>query len=226
MRCIIIEDEPQIAAYLTRLLDQINAVVDSVETACDAREALANFNYDLVIVDRMLPDGDGLDVVAELRRKSERPAILMLTAKDAKDDIIDGLEGGADDYLGKPFEPMELIARVRAILRRPRLSVSQNLSFGNVELCVDSNEAMVGEKRVMLRRREALVFEALLIRQGRVVTKQVLAEAVYRFNDEIESNAIEAQVSRLRRKLTGLEANLEIRSLRGIGYILRLADER
>jgi two-component system, OmpR family, response regulator len=226
MRCIIIEDEPQIAAYLTRLLDQINAVVDSVETACDAREALANFNYDLVIVDRMLPDGDGLDVVAELRRKSDRPAILMLTAKDAKDDIIDGLEGGADDYLGKPFEPMELIARVRAILRRPRLSVSQNLSFGNVELCVDSNEAMVGEKRVMLRRREALVFEALLIRRGRVVTKQVLAEAVYRFNDEIESNAIEAQVSRLRRKLTGLDANLEIRSLRGIGYILRLVDER
>jgi two-component system, OmpR family, response regulator len=226
MRCIIIEDEPQIAAYLTRLLDQINAVVDSVETACDAREALANFNYDLVIVDRMLPDGDGLDVVAELRRKSDRPAILMLTAKDAKDDIIDGLEGGADDYLGKPFEPMELIARVRAILRRPRLSVSQNLSFGNVELCVDSNEAMVGEKRVMLRRREALVFEALLIRRGRVVTKQVLAEAVYRFNDEIESNAIEAQVSRLRRKLTGLDANLEIRSLRGIGYILRLVDDR
>jgi two-component system, OmpR family, response regulator len=226
MRCIIIEDEPQIAAYLTRLLDQINAVVDSVETACDAREALANFNYDLAIVDRMLPDGDGLDVVAELRRKSDRPAILMLTAKDAKDDIIDGLEGGADDYLGKPFEPMELIARVRAILRRPRLSASQTLSFGNVELCVDSNEAMVGEKRVMLRRREALVFEALLIRRGRVVTKQVLAEAVYRFNDEIESNAIEAQVSRLRRKLTGLDANLEIRSLRGIGYILRLVDER
>jgi two-component system OmpR family response regulator len=226
MRCIIIEDEPQIAAYLTRLLDQINAVVDSVETACDAREALANFNYDLVIVDRMLPDGDGLDVVAELRRKSDRPAILMLTAKDAKDDIIDGLEGGADDYLGKPFEPMELIARVRAILRRPRLSVSQTLSFGNVELCVDSNEAMVGEKRVMLRRREALVFEALLMRRGRVVTKQALAEAVYRFNDEIESNAIEAQVSRLRRKLTGLDANLEIRSLRGIGYILRLVDER
>jgi two-component system, OmpR family, response regulator len=226
MRCIIIEDEPQIAAYLTRLLDQINAVVDSVETACDAREALANFNYDLAIVDRMLPDGDGLDVVAELRRKSDRPAILMLTAKDAKDDIIDGLEGGADDYLGKPFEPMELIARVRAILRRPRLSVSQNLSFGNVELCVDSNEAMVGDKKVMLRRREALVFEALLIRRGRVVTKQVIADAVYRFNDEIESNAIEAQVSRLRGKLTGLDANLEIRSLRGIGYILRLVDER
>jgi two-component system, OmpR family, response regulator len=117
MRCIIVEDEPQIAAYLTRLFDQMNAVVDSVETACDAREALANFKYDLVIVDRMLPDGDGLDVVAELRRKSDRPAIIMLTAKDAKDDIIDGLEGGADDYLGKPFEPMELIARVRAVLR-------------------------------------------------------------------------------------------------------------
>ena len=226
MRCIVIEDEPQIASYLCRLLDQLNAIVDVVETVSDASQALVNFKYDLVVVDRMLPDGDGLDIVAELGRAPERPAIIMLTAKDGKNDVIDGLEGGADDYLGKPFEPMELIARVRALLRRPRLAAPQTLSFGNTELRIDSNEAIVGDKIVSLRRREALIFEALLVRRGRVVTKQALTEAVYRFNDEIESNTLEAQVSRVRRKLNDLGANVEIRSMRGIGYILRLADER
>ena len=226
MRCIVIEDEPQLASYLCRLLDQVHAIVDVVQTVSDAIHALANFKYDLVIVDRMLPDGDGLDIVTRLARTSERPAIIMLTAKDAKYDVIDGLDGGADDYLGKPFEPMELIARVRSLLRRPRLALPQTLSFGNIELCVDSNEAIVGDKKVMLRRREALIFETLLMRRSRVVTKQALAEAVYRFDDEVESNTLEAQVSRLRRKLNDLDANVEIRSMRGIGYILRLADER
>jgi two-component system, OmpR family, response regulator len=226
MRCIVVEDEPQIAGYLCRLLDELNAVVDVVETVSDASQALANFKYDLAIVDRMLPDGDGLDIVAELCRTSERPAIIMLTAKDAKEDVIDGLEEGADDYLVKPFEPMELVARVRALLRRPRLAVPQPLSFGNVELHPGSNEAIVGDKRTRLRRREALIFEALLTRRGRVITKQALGDAVYRFNDEVESNTLEAQVSRLRRKLNDLGANVEIRSMRGIGYILRLADEQ
>jgi len=226
MRCMIIEDEPQIAGYLCRLLDQVNAVVDVVETISDADQALANFKYDLVIVDRMLPDGDGLDIVVKLARAPERPATIMLTAKDSKDDVIDGLEGGADDYLGKPFEPMELIARVRALLRRPRLAPPETLSFGNVELRVDSNEVVVGNKKVMLRRREALIFEALLMRRGRVVTKQVLTEAVYGFDDDIESNTLEAQVSRLRRKLSDLGANVETKSIRGIGYILRSTEER
>jgi len=226
MRSLVIEDEPQIGAYLGRLLGQFNGIVDIVGSLSDAQQALGNFKYDLAIVDRMLPDGDALDVVAALSQLPERPAIIMLTAKDSKEDMIDGLNSGADDYLGKPFEPQEFIARVRAVLRRPRLLVPSVLSFGNVELNVGTNEATVADKKVLLRRREALILGALLMRRDRVITRAALIEEIYGFDDEIESNTLEAQVSRLRKKLAELGGDVEIRSMRGIGYILRMAQTR
>ena len=226
MRSLVIEDEPQIGAYLGRLLMQLHGVVDTVGSVSDARHALGNFKYDLAIVDRMLPDGDALAIVTALSRLPERPAIIMLTAKDAKEDVIEGLNGGADDYLGKPFEPDEFIARVRAVLRRPRPLVQSVLSFGNVELHLGSNEAVVADNKVLLRRREALILGALLMRRDRVVTRAALIEEIYGFDDEIESNTLEAQVSRLRKKLSELGGNVEIRSMRGIGYLLRMAQSR
>ena len=226
MRSLVIEDEPQIGAYVGRLLGQFNGVVDIVGSLSEAQEALAGFQYDLAIVDRMLPDGDALEIVAELSQLPERPAIIMLTAKDAKEDVVAGLNSGADDYLGKPFEPLEFIARVRAVLRRPRLLVPPVLSFGNVELNVGTNEAIVADNKILLRRREALILEALLMRRDRVITRDALIEAIYGFDDEIESNTLEAQVSRLRKKLSELGGDVEIRSMRGIGYILRMAQPR
>lgn len=226
MRSLVIEDEPQIGAYLGRLLGQLNGIVDIVESISDAQQSLGNFKYDLAIVDRMVPDGDALDIVAALSQLPERPAIIMLTAKDAKEDVIDGLNSGADDYLGKPFEPQEFLARVRAVLRRPRLLIPSVLSFGNVELNVGTNEAIVAENKILLRRREALILGALLMRRDRVVTRDALIDAIYGFDDEIESNTLEAQVSRLRKKLAELGGDVEIRSIRGIGYILRMAQTR
>ncbi|MDI4238293.1 response regulator transcription factor [Bradyrhizobium sp. Arg237L] len=226
MRSLVIEDELQIGAYVGRLLGQLNGIVDTVATLADAEQALANFQYDLAIVDRMLPDGDALDLVKALTRLEKRPAIIMLTAKDGKEDIIDGLNSGADDYLSKPFEPQEFIARVRAMLRRPRLLAPATLSFGNVELNMGTNVASVADGMVLLRRREALILQALLIRRDRVVTRHDLIEAIYGFDDEIESNTLDAQVSRLRKKLNELGGNVEIRSMRGIGYILRMAQLR
>jgi two-component system OmpR family response regulator len=223
MRSLVIEDEPQIGTYLGRLLRQLHGIVDVVGSVADAKQALGNFKYDLAIVDRMLPDGDALDIVMALNQLPERPAFIMLTAKDAKEDVIDGLNGGADDYLGKPFEPQEFIARVRAVLRRPRVLVPPVLSFGNVELHVGTNEVTVGDNKALLRRRESLILEALLMRRDRVVAREALIQAVYGFDDEIESNTLEAQVSRLRKKLAELGGNVEIRSMRGIGYILRMA---
>ncbi len=226
MRSLVIEDEPQIGAYLGRLLGQLNRVVDVVQSISDAQEALGNFKYDLAIVDRMLPDGDALDIVTKLSQLPERPAIIMLTAKDAKEDVVDGLNSGADDYLGKPFEPQEFIARVRAVLRRPRLLAAPVLSFGNVELNVGTNEATVADNKVLLRRREALILEALLMRRDRVITRAALTEEVYGFDDEIESNTLESQVSRLRKRLAELGSDVEIRGIRGIGYILRMPQPR
>jgi DNA-binding response OmpR family regulator len=223
MRSLIVEDEPKIAAFVAHLLKQLNGVVDIVGALSDARHALTCFNYDLAVVDRTLPDGDALDIVTTMGAIPDRPAIIMLTARDAKEDVIEGLNAGADDYLAKPFEPQELVARARAILRRPRLLAPPILGFGNVELNVGANEAVVAEKKVLLRRREALILEALLLRRDRIVTRNLLVEAVYGFDDEIESNTLEAQVSRLRKKLAELGGNVEIRSMRGIGYILRMA---
>ena len=226
MRSLVIEDEPQIGAYLGRLLGQLHGIVDIVGSILDAQHALSNFKYNLAIVDRMLPDGDALRIVAALSQLPERPAIIMLTAKDAREDVIDGLDCGADDYLGKPFEPQEFIARVRAVLRRPRFLVPPVLSFGNVELHVGTNEAVVANNKVLLRRREALILGALLMRRDRVVTRAALIEEMYGFDDEIESNTIESQVSRLRKKLADLGGDVKIRSMRGIGYILRKIHNR
>lgn len=226
MRSLIVEDEPQIGAYIGRLLAQLNGIVDIVGSVLEAQQALGSFKYDLAIVDRMLPDGDALAIVSTLSQSPERPAIIMLTAKDAKEDVIDGLNNGADDYLGKPFEPQEFIARVRAVLRRPRLVVASVLSFGNVELNVGTNEVIVADNKFLLRRREALILGALLMRRDRVVTRAALIEEIYGFDDEIESNTVEAQVSRLRKKLATLGGDVEIRSMRGIGYILRMAQNR
>src|SRR5260370_21628493 len=117
MRSLVIEDDAQIGAYLGRLLGQLRDIVDIVGSLSDAKQALGNFKYDLAIVDRMLPDGDALDIVLALNKLPERPAIIMLTAKDAKEDVIDGLNSGADDYLGKPFEPQGFIPRERPALR-------------------------------------------------------------------------------------------------------------
>ena len=223
MRSLIVEDEPEIAAFVARLLEQLNGVADIVSTLSDAQHALQSFSYDLAVVDRMLPDGDALRIVSLLSAIPDRPAIIMLTARDAKEDVIDGLNSGADDYLVKPFDPQEFVARTRAVLRRPRTSLSQWLECGNVVLKAGTNEAVIADQAVLLRRREAMILEALLLRRDRVVSRSMLVEAVYGFDDEIESNSLEAQISRLRKKILDLSGNVEIRSMRGIGYIMRLS---
>ncbi|MBN9442452.1 MAG: response regulator transcription factor [Bosea sp.] len=224
MRALIVEDEPALMDFLCTLLTNAGLVVDRTASIDAALSALRAAPFDIAVIDRRLPDGDGLSIVKAMSAQDPRPAFLLLTARDAKADVVEGLNGGADDYLVKPFEPDELLARLRVIARRRHPKRSLVLAAGNLSLDLEGRSASVGKEPLELRRREALILEALVQRAGRVVTRDVLIEAVYGFDDLIESNTLEAQISRLRRKLRDAGARVEITSLRGIGYMLRASE--
>jgi DNA-binding response OmpR family regulator len=220
VRLLIIEDEPRIAEILKSGLQRAGFAVDVVHRCASAREALAVTIYDAAILDLGLPDGDGLDLLAELRAAHNRVPILVLTARDAVEDRVSGLDTGADDYLVKPFATVELIARTKALLRRPGGALGVKLQAGNVVLDTIGRDVRVGELSLQLPRRECTILEHLLRRQGRVVPKMVLEEKLYGIDEELESNAVPVHVHHLRRKLQDAQATAEIHTVRGIGYLL------
>jgi DNA-binding response OmpR family regulator len=220
VRSLVVAHDHNVATKVATLLSEWNGLVDIVGSIEDANEAIRHFNYDLALFDRSLPDGDPLRFIKALVTMSERPAIIILDARGGSDDIADGLDSGADDYLTKPFDPRELLARIRAVLRRPRPLPSPLAAFGNIEIEVGTSSVLIAGRAVQLRRGEALLLEALLLRRDRVVSRETLLRAIYGFDDSIESNSLEAQLSRLRRRLSQNGSNVSIRSIRGIGYIL------
>jgi DNA-binding response OmpR family regulator len=220
VRLLVIEDEPRIAEFLKSALERANFVVDTVRLRADAREALANTAYDAAILDLGLPDGDGLDLVSELRPKGNRIPILILTARDTVGDRVCGLDAGADDYLVKPFAMDELVARTKALLRRPGGALGVALQAGNIFFDTIGRDVSVGGVTLNLPRRECAILEHLLRRQGRVVPKSVLEEKLYGIDDELESNAVPVHVHHLRRKLQDAHATAEIHTVRGVGYLL------
>ena len=220
MRLLIIEDEPRIAEILKSGLQRAGFAADVVHRCADARDTLAVTRYDAAILDLGLPDGDGLDLLTELRSAHNGVPILILTARDAIEERVSGLDTGADDYLIKPFAAVEVIARIKALLRRPEGALGIKLQAGNVVLDTIGHDVRVGELSIQLPRRECTILEHLLRRQGRVVPKTVLEEKVYGIDDELESNAVPVHVHHLRRKLQDANATAEIHTVRGIGYLL------
>ncbi|UXN76090.1 response regulator transcription factor (plasmid) [Devosia sp. A8/3-2] len=223
MRLLLVEDEPDMAEALGAALSRHAIAVDYAGTLAMAREALASKVHDIVLIDRQLPDGDGVSLIATLRLSPRPIATIVISALGTSGDRIKGLNLGADDYLPKPFEVEELLARIAAVRRRAgELSEQQTVL---AELCYDSQsrEALVRGIRVELTRRELLILESLLRRLGRTVTKTFLEDAVYTFDDEIQSNSLEANVSRLRKKLVDIDAGVEIHNIRGVGYLIRPA---
>jgi DNA-binding response OmpR family regulator len=221
MRLLLVEDEVEMARALTAVLVQHGHVVDHMTLIEHAREALRPNVHDAVILDRQLPDGDGLVLLREMRDAGDKTPVIVLTAHNAPDDRVGGLDDGADDYLGKPFLADELMARLRAVVRRSESYASRVFVEGNVEIDLDHQELKVDGKVVSLTRREMLVLQILVRRAGRTVLRATLEEAVYGYDDEIQSNALDSHVSRLRRKLADAGASVTIHTIRGIGYLLK-----
>jgi two-component system response regulator TctD len=218
MRILMIEDDAALARSIAALLRAGGHAVDHVATGRDALAVVAGEPYAVVILDVGLPDIDGFTVLERLRTRGDRVPVLMLTARDALDDRVRGLDLGADDYLRKPFEPEELEARVRALGRRRGGDPLPVLAVGTLTINRSSGEAKVGDRVLDLRRRERTVLESLATRAGRVVPRELLIGEVFGFDEPVGGNAIEVHVTRLRGKLT--PDGPEIRTVRGVGYML------
>jgi len=220
VRLLVVEDEARIVEILRLSLKRAGFVVDAVGRYAEAHDALALARYDAAIVDLGLPDGDGINLIGEIRAAQNPLPVLVLTARDAVEDRVCGLNAGADDYLVKPFATAELIARTKALLRRPGGALGTILTAGNIAFDTIGRDVRIDDTSVPLSRREIAIFEHMMRRLGRVVPKTVLEEKLYGIDDELESNAIPVHVHHLRRKLLDAGATAEIHTVRGVGYLL------
>ena len=220
MRVLVIEDDPDLGAWLRATLTQALGPCDLVTSLEDARAAIAVAAFDLVVIDRQLPDGEGMSLIGELRALRPQPGTILLTALDDPEEIASALDGGADDYVGKPFEPAELIARMRAVLRRLSAARDTGIRVGNLRFDSVQRSVHRDDMPIVLPRRELALLELLARRAGRVVMREALEGAVYCFDDDIQSNALDSHVSRLRRRLREADCDVVIRAVRGVGYML------
>jgi DNA-binding response OmpR family regulator len=222
VRILVVEDEHKIAQALKRGLEQEHYAVDVV---FDGDEGLASAraeNYDLIVLDRMLPGKDGLAVCQELRKDGNHTPILMLTAKDHIRDRVQGLDAGADDYVVKPFSFEELLARVRALLRRPHESAETVLAVGDLKLDPASFVVTRAEKAIMLSGKEFALLEYLMRNTGRVLSKDTIMAHVWDFDADILPNTVEVYIGYLRNKIDKpFPAPALIHTRRGFGYTLK-----
>ncbi|WP_415910110.1 response regulator transcription factor [Oleiharenicola sp. Vm1] len=221
MKILVVEDERKVGRFVENALTEQAYTVTLVDTAAAARDALAETPYDAVVLDLGLPDGDGLDLLQEWRGAGFNEPVLILSARDAVEDRIRGLNLGADDYLPKPFSVDELVARIRSLLRRqatgPRATV---LEHGGVKLDLLSRTAEVGGQAVELTTREFALLELFLLNPRRVLTRTLIAEKVWEASYDLETNLIDVYVRRLRRKFERPGGPPFIKTVRGTGYQL------
>jgi DNA-binding response OmpR family regulator len=221
-RILLVEDDVLLAREIVRALQRDNWPIDHVDTLAEAFEAIIQFPYRAVLLDRRLPDGDGIGLIPAAKSRPTPPSIIFLTARDDLADRIEGLDAGADDYLVKPFALAELLARLRAACRRSGQGTRPR-PIEVARLCYDpaTREVLVGKRPIVVPRRELALLELLAQRAGRVVQRQHLESELYGLDVEVSANALDALISRLRRRLEDEDAGVELRLVRGVGYMLQ-----
>jgi two-component system copper resistance phosphate regulon response regulator CusR len=220
MRILIVEDDKKTATYLHKGLSENGFVVDLAEKGDDGLHFALTADYDLMILDVMLPQRDGWSVLSQIRQTGKQTAVLFLTARDSVQDRVKGLELGADDYLVKPFAFSEFLARIRSILRRGPVRQPEILRIVNMEIDLLRHKAIRDKVSIDLTPKEFLLLSLLARRTGEVLSRTLIAEQVWDMNFESDSNVVEVAVRRLRRKLDDPFAKKLIHTVRGVGYVL------
>jgi DNA-binding response OmpR family regulator len=221
LKLLVIEDNLRLSESMAAGLRADGFAVDVAATAGEGLRMWRSVGYDAVVLDLMLPDDHGLSTLRTMRDAGSLTPVLILTALDAIEDRVHGLDSGADDYLVKPFALQELVARLRALLRRPGAVLGRVLTLANVSLDSSARIARVGELPLDLTRSELVVLESLLRNQGRVVPKGRLGDLLHDIDREWSENSVETLMHRLRKKLAAAGAEISIRTLRGLGYLAR-----
>ncbi len=221
MRLLLVEDSTRLAALLGEAVREAGWHLDAVNTLAEAEAAIAATDFDLILLDLGLPDGDGLDLLRAIRRAADATPVLIITARGSVEERIAGLDAGADDYLVKPFHHREFLARCRAMLRRSPTALQPVLVAG--QLAYDPATALlsVGSEAIALPPRERALCEALMRDVGRLVPRRRLETTLSDYDSELSANALDLAVSRLRKRLEGVASGVEIATVRGLGYLMR-----
>ena len=220
MKILLVEDDPNLADATQRLLRRHNYIVDVAENLSVARSALRAGEYQIVLLDRMLPDGDGTELIQFARKEEFSCKFLVLSALGELQERVEGLDLGADDYMVKPFEPEELLARIRAAERRPVPDVRKVIQVGSLHLDCDTRNFEASGEPFILPRREMVILEQLMRHANRVVGREVLENAMYGYDEQFESNTLESHMSRLRKAMSSRSCGARIHTVRGVGYML------
>ena len=222
MKILVVEDEPSLRELIQKSLEKERFVVEVAPDLFSAIDKVEVYDYDCILLDIMLPDGSGLEVLTRLKELRKKENVIIISAKDSLDDKILGLELGADDYLPKPFHLAELTARIKSVLRRRHRNGEHYIACGNVRVQPDSFQAWVGDKQLELSRKEYDILHYFMNRPNRMVNKNLLAESVWGDHiDQVDNfDFIYAQIKNLRKKLKDAEATVEIKAVYGLGYKL------
>ena len=220
MKILLVEDEKKLSDALCKLLEKQKYIVEQIFDGYKAVEYINSGNYDLIILDILLPGSDGITILKKIRQSGNKIPVLLLTALESTEQKVQGLEAGADDYVTKPFSTEELLARIKAVSRRKGEIIDNIISFSDISLNLDTSELVSRTSSIKLGLKEFQIMEFFINNYEQIITKERILERIWGDESDAEYNNVEVYISFLRKKLTFLKANVEIKTSRGMGYYL------